>query len=544
MNEPLLNTPSKLQGGLRTLPFILANEGFERAAFYGLEPNMIVYLMGNYGLEMATGSNILFLWAAATNFTPILGAFLADSYVGRFPMIAFGSIFSLLGTMLLWLTTMIPGATPYKFESAANTNTSPTPYQLILLFSSFGLMSIGTGGIRSSTLAFGADQIARNGEDENAKPNCVGILESFFNWYYFSVSISVLFGLTCVVYIQDHAGWQYGFGVPTLLMLLSVVSFFLASSFYVKVKPPKASLLTGFAQVIVASWRNRHYEFPSELNVDKVYHVLKGSTLEFPSEKLRSLNKACIVKDPRQDLNPDGMAVDPWRLCTIDQVEDFKSIINLIPLWSTGIMMGVNANTTSFRVLQAFSMDRHVLTPTFEIPPGSFGTFALITLIFWLILYDRVIIPMASKVMGKPVRLHVMTRMGIGLLLLFVSLLVSGVVESIRRDMATKGGIIQDNTSSTVPMSALWLVPQVCLFGLAEALTAIAQIELFYSEFPKSMSSIASNLQGLSIGIASLFASFIIIVVDNVTKELGRRVGYLVTLIRVTMITIIGYLLV
>uniref|UniRef100_A0A803NEP3 Uncharacterized protein n=2 Tax=Chenopodium quinoa TaxID=63459 RepID=A0A803NEP3_CHEQI len=237
-----------------------------------------------------------------------------------------------------------PGATPYKFESAANTNPSPTPFQLILLFSSFGLMSIGT----------------------------------------------------------VELGWQAGFGVPTLLMLLSVVSFFLASSFYVKVKPPKASLLTGFAQVIVASWRNRHYEFPSELNVDKVYHVVKGSTQEFPSEKLRSLNKACIVMDPRQDLTPDEMVVDPWRLCTIDQVEDFKSIINLIPLWSTGIMMGVHANTTSFRVLQAFSMDRHILTPTFEIPPGSFGTFGLITLMFWLILYDRVIIPKASKVMANP----------------------------------------------------------------------------------------------------------------------------------------------
>lgn len=148
-------------------------------------------------------------------------------------------------------------------------------------------MSIGTGGIRSCTLAFGADQIAGIGDDENAKPSCVGVLESFFSWYYFSLSFAALFALTCVVYIQDHAGWQAGFGIPALLMLISAISFFLASSIYVKMKPPKASLLTQFAQVIVASWRNRHYEFSSESDKDRVYHVVKGSTLEFPTEKLR-----------------------------------------------------------------------------------------------------------------------------------------------------------------------------------------------------------------------------------------------------------------
>ncbi|KMT18018.1 hypothetical protein BVRB_2g032120 [Beta vulgaris subsp. vulgaris] len=466
---------------------------------------------------MTTGSNIIFLWSAATNFTPILGAFLADSYVGRFWMIALGSIFSFMGMMLLWSTTIIPGARP--FTTATNTTTSPTPFQLILLFSSLGLMSIGTGGIRSSTLAFGADQLPHN-EDENAKPNCVGVLESFFNWYYFSVSFAVLFALTCVVYIQDHAGWRVGFGVPVLLMLLSTISFFSASSFYVNVKPPKASLLTQFAQVIVASWRNRHYDFSSQLNMDRVYHVVKGSTLEFPSEKLRFLNKACILKDPTQDVTPDGVAVDPWRLCTIDQVEDFKSVINIIPLWSTGIMLGVNANTSSFRVLQAISMDRHLFTQNFEIPPGSFGTFALITLMLWLVLYDRIIIPLASKVMGKPVRLNVKTRMGIGLLLSFICLVVAGIVESVRREMATRGD--HNGASSTVRMSALWLVPQVCLFGLAEAFAAIAQIEFFYSEFPRSMSSMASNLYGLGAGVASLVASVIMSGVDHVTTKFGE----------------------
>lgn len=217
--------------------------------------------------------------------------------------------------------------------------------------------------------------------------------------------------------------------------------------------------------------------------------------------------------DHDQDLTKDGMAVDPWRLCTIDQVEELKAIINIIPLWSTGIMLCVNANTTSIRVLQAMSVDRHIFTPSFEIPPASFGTFALISLMLWLILYDRVIIPLASNIMGKPVRINIKTRMGIGLVISFVCSLVAGIVESTRREKAMK----------QVTISALWLVPQVCLIGLAEGFTAIAQIEFFYSEFPRSMSSIASNLFGLSTAIASLVASLIMSVVDRVTTSFGKE---------------------
>ena len=73
-----------------------ANEAFERVASIGLMPNMILYLTRVYGMQIATAANVLFLWSAASNFMPILGAFLADSYVGRYRMIGFGSIVSLL----------------------------------------------------------------------------------------------------------------------------------------------------------------------------------------------------------------------------------------------------------------------------------------------------------------------------------------------------------------------------------------------------------------------------------------------------------------
>lgn len=183
--------------------------------------------------------------------------------------------------VLLWLTAMLPQARPYcdQFSSICE---SPTTPQLLLLYSSLGLMSIGAGGIRSSSIAFGADQLDKNG------PGNAETLQSYFSWYYASVSFSALIAVTCIVYIQDNLGWKIGFGVPVMLMFMSSLSFYLASSFYIKLNA-RTSLFTGFAQVLVACFRNRHIELPSQAT-NEVNYLRKGSMLHVPSEKLRYIS--------------------------------------------------------------------------------------------------------------------------------------------------------------------------------------------------------------------------------------------------------------
>ncbi|XP_057957148.1 protein NRT1/ PTR FAMILY 1.2-like isoform X2 [Malania oleifera] len=477
-------------------------------------PNMIMYLMREYGLETARGSNILFYWSAATNLMPVLGAFLADSFVGRFRMIGFGSIVSLLGMFLLWLTTMIPQVRPPPCNHYSSNCDSATLSQLILLCSSLALMSIGAGGIRSSSMVFGADQLVARGNMKNT-----GNLESFFNWYYAAASLSVVIAMTCIVYLQENMGWKVGFGVPVVLMFLSAVSFFLASHFYVKLKAT-TSFVTGFFQVMLASYKNRDLSLPSQC-MDVMYYHKKGSALLVPSGKLRFLNKACVVRNAEVDLMTDGRASDPWSLCTVDQVEELKALIRVIPLWSTGIMMSVCMSQDSFRTLLTKPMDRHI-TPDLEIPAGSFSVFMVISLTIWIALYDRMILPLASKIMGKPARLNVKLRMGIGIFISGISMAVSAIVESVRRKTAIREGF-SDHPDAEIDMSAMWLLPQLCLGGLAEAFNAVGQNEFYYSELPKSMSSIASTLFGVGMSIGNLAASFIMSTVDDVTKRGGKE---------------------
>jgi len=81
-----------------------ANEGFEKVASYGLLQNMILYLMSDYRLGLVKGQTVLFMWVAATNFMPLVGAFLSDSYLGRFLTIVIASLSSLLVISVPYLT--------------------------------------------------------------------------------------------------------------------------------------------------------------------------------------------------------------------------------------------------------------------------------------------------------------------------------------------------------------------------------------------------------------------------------------------------------
>ncbi|XP_015898231.3 protein NRT1/ PTR FAMILY 1.1-like [Ziziphus jujuba] len=513
MEIPSEGTKTSNKGGFRTMPFIIANESLDKVASFGLMANMVVYIVTEYHLDNAPAINILFLWGAISNFLPIFGAFLSDSFLGRFRSIALGTLVSLLGMFVLWLTSLIPQTRPSECEKPNPADCDPAKRaQLVLLYSSFVLMSLGAAGIRPCSMAFGADQLNNPDNPKNERT-----LQRFFNWYYASVGISITIAVTIIVYIQDHAGWVVGFGVPVGLMLISAIMFLVGSFLYVKVKANK-NLIAGLAHVVVAAWRNKHLSLPPSSNIDSWYS-LKGSKLVTPTDKLRFLNKSCMIKSREKDLDPQGLAIDPWSLCTVRQVEELKAVIKVVPIWSTGIVIAVTLSQHSFHVLQARTMDRHFIGK-FQIPPGSFGVFSILTLTLWVAIYDLAIVPFLSKFTNEPRGLSFKLRMGIGLAISCLATAVSALVERHRRSVAIREGF-SNNPLGVVSMSAMWLIPQNCLTGLGEAFNAIGQIQFYYSQLPKGMASIAVSLFSLGLGLGNVLGSIIVSSMNDVTKENG-----------------------
>ena len=102
----------------------------------------------------------------------------------------------------------------------------------------------------------------------------------------------------------------------------------------------------------------------------------------------RFRNKVSI-KIP-QDFKEDGSMSHTWRLCSLQQMEEMKSVIRITPIWSSTINIFVFlAQLNTLSVLQAETMDIH-LGKHFQLLAGSFGIFTMpaLTLFFSLLQAD------------------------------------------------------------------------------------------------------------------------------------------------------------
>ncbi|KAJ0959997.1 hypothetical protein J5N97_000253 [Dioscorea zingiberensis] len=117
-------------------------------------------------------------------------------------------------------------------------------------------------------------------------------------------------------------------------------------------------------------------------------------------------------------------------------------------------------------------------------------------------------------------------RIGAGIFLSIVSMIVSAIVEERRRSIALTDPIPGIRTRGDISsMSGFWLVPQLALAGLAEAFTAIGQVEFYYKQFPENMRSIAGSLFFCGMAGSSYLSGFLIAIVHRTTEGLQLEIS-------------------
>ncbi|XP_037495046.1 protein NRT1/ PTR FAMILY 8.1 isoform X2 [Jatropha curcas] len=464
----------KKTGTWKACPCILGNECCERLAYYGINTNLVNYLKFQLNQSSVEAINNVTNWSGTCYVMPLLGAFLADAYLGRYWTIASFSIIYVLGMTLLTLSASVKGLKP----SCNHSNVChPTGTETSVFFLGLYLIALGTGGIKPCVSSFGADQFDDSDETEKKQKS------SFFNWFYFSINIGALIASSILVWIQTNVGWGWGFGIPAVAMAIAVMSFFSGTKFYRNLKPG-GSPLTRTCQVIVASLRKFRVQVPDDESL-----LVKGS-------------------------------IHPWRLCTVTQVEELKSIIRLLPIWATGIIFSaVYTQMGTLFVLQGNTMDLQI-TSSFQIPSASLSLFDTVSVIFWVPIYDRMIVPIARKFTKQKNGFTQLQRIAIGLVISIFSMAVAGTLEMARLHQVRKYNYYE---LKHIPMSVFWQVPQYFIIGCAEVFTFVGQLEFFYEQGPDAMRSLCSALSLTTAALGNYLSTFLVNAVTDFSTRGGKE---------------------
>ncbi|KAJ3670342.1 hypothetical protein LUZ60_010666 [Juncus effusus] len=491
-------------GAWRACSFILCMDFCEYLAYFGIARNLVTYLTKELHETNLEAARRVSMWNGAYFLTPLIGAFLSDSYWGNYrTIITFGAIY-FTGMITLTLSTLIPN----EFDSTEKSSTKS-----VVLFSALYIIALGSGGIKPCVSSFGVSQFDETDPKEKAQKG------SFFNWYLFVMKISSILSTIFIVWIQDNLGWGLGFTIPTILVGLAIASFVAGSRIYRFTHNNGGSPLTRVCQVIVAAIRKSDLNLPSDSSL--LYEIAYNSSTSKASRKLQHspdlqfLDKAAIVSSTNISC---GDKINPWRVCTVTQVEELKILIRMIPILVTVMINSVvGAQISTTFVEQGMVMKKSI--GSFVIPPASLASFEVVTVLVGIPLYNVFLIPIARKFTANDKGISQLQRIGAGLFMSTLSIISAALVESKRLEIAKEYGLIHQKIE--VPMSIIWLVPQYVFIGASEVFCFVGQLEFFYDQAPDTMRSICLSLWLVMFSLGNYLTSFLLTIIALVTTTEG-----------------------
>lgn len=229
--EEETNNPDTMEGQVKKIPypksvgFIISNEFCERFNYYGMRTILVLYLNRELGYSKDSSTVIFHIFTMFVYFLCILGAILADSWLGKFKTILYLSMVYVCGSVLVAI-----GAIP-------TWNLPATVFTMIGL----ALIALGSGGIKPCVSAFGGDQFKM--------PEQVKQAATFFSLYYFAINSGSLISTTLTPILREDVRcfgkqecYSLAFGVPAVLMVLSIIIFVLGRPLY-KIRPPAGNVV-------------------------------------------------------------------------------------------------------------------------------------------------------------------------------------------------------------------------------------------------------------------------------------------------------------
>ena len=198
--------------------YIVGNEACERFSFYGMKSILVLYMVNALAMSESEAMEVAHLFNALIYILPLLGAWIADRFLGRYHTILYVSLFYCLGHGVLATADL----------------TDSLEIKRMILMSGLFIIALGAGGIKPCVSAFIGDQVG--GFDSKT-------MTRVYAAFYWSINFGSFFSFLVIPWVHKNWGYSWAFAIPGIFMALATLVFWSGRKQYLHKAPAQPEFL-------------------------------------------------------------------------------------------------------------------------------------------------------------------------------------------------------------------------------------------------------------------------------------------------------------
>jgi len=188
-------------------------EMWERFSYYGMRALLIFYLVQHWMFSDSEASIIYGAYTALVYITPVVGGYLADRYLGQRKAVLFGAVLLTFGHFFM------------AFEGGGGQGDP----MINVFWAALALIIVGSGFLKANISVIVGQLYART--DIRRDPA--------YTIFYMGINVGAATASIICGYLGQTYGWQYGFGLAGIGMLIGLIFFVLGKPLLLGKGEPK-----------------------------------------------------------------------------------------------------------------------------------------------------------------------------------------------------------------------------------------------------------------------------------------------------------------
>ncbi|KAF4584875.1 hypothetical protein EYR40_001700 [Pleurotus pulmonarius] len=401
--------------------------------------------------------------------TPLVGAFIADTRLGRYETVCWSVGLSIIGHIIL-IVSGVPGVIDKPGAIGA--------FVVALI-----VMGLGAGGFKANISPLVAEQYRRSklfvvttesGERVIVDPALT--VSRIYMYFYLFINIGALIGQITMTYAEKYIGFWLAYTLPTIVFMISPIALFAGRNRYVR-SPPAGSVLATALRLWRYAARGRW-----SLNPMKTFRQLTADDFW---ENAKPSNVIA-----RGDEKPRWMTFDDIWVDEVRRGLKACSVFCWFPLyWLTYNQL--NNNLTS----QAATMSTHGL------PNDILSNLDPLALIIFIPIFDRFIYPGLRRL---GINFSALKKITAGFFTGAAAMIWAAVLQHYIYKTSPCGYFAADCKAPNVSPLNVWIQSgSYILVAFSEIFASITGLEYAFTKAPKNMRSLVMAVFLFASAIAS-----------------------------------------